>query len=440
MMHGRILVVDDEGSMALAMRQVLARKGYRVDTASGSGEALAALFREPYDAVFTDLRMPGLDGQELLRRVRKLSPGTRVVVVTAFGTVESAVACVRDGAVDYLQKPFSPDALLRAAAMALRPADADGAEDKATEIVAQDPATLAVLALARRAAASDATVLLEAESGAGKEVFARLIHDASPRRRGSFVAVNCAALPRDLLEAELFGHCKGAFTGAHRDRRGHFQNADGGTLLLDEIGEMNPELQARLLRVLQDRVVQPVGSETSLRVDVRVIAATNCNLREAVTDHRFREDLYYRLRVMPIRVPPLRERPADVEPLARQFARRFGGPGAELTAAALARLRGHAWPGNIRELQNAIQRAVILAGGDPIDEHHLQLEPAPRAESAAAAALTLEDAERETIRQVLIRTAGNRAAAAAALGIAPRTLRHKLKRYRDEGRPLGEPS
>jgi len=294
---------------------------------------------------------------------------------------------------------------------------------------------------ATRAAASDATVLLESESGAGKEVFARLIHRESPRSAGPFVAVNCAALPRELLEAELFGHSRGAFTGAHRDRKGHFQLADGGTLLLDEIGEMDPDLQARLLRVLQDHLIQPIGVETPVRVDVRVIAATNRNLRDEVACGRFREDLYYRLRVLPLRIPALRERPADIEPLARRFARHYAGPGALLTPSALDKLRRHDWPGNVRELQNALQRAAILAGDQPIDASHLELEPAlgHRASHAGTPPpLSLQDAERDTIARILTRTRGNRTAAAAALGISPRTLRHKLKRYRDEGHPVLE--
>jgi DNA-binding NtrC family response regulator len=442
-MAERILIVDDEPGMALAMAEVLRRKGYDVDTVHGGQDALAALARRAYRAMFTDLRMPGMDGRELLRRVRTLAPAVRVVVVTAYATVQSAVSCVRDGAIDYLMKPFSPEALEKAAAAALKSGAAQAPDWDKQNVVAADPALVAALDLARRAAASDVTVLLEAESGAGKEVFARLIHRESPRRHGPFVAVNCAALPRELLEAELFGHSRGAFTGAHRDRRGHFQVADGGTLLLDEIGEMNPDLQARLLRVLQDRVIQPVGSEDPLRVDVRVIAATNRCLRDEMLSGRFREDLYYRLRVLPIRIPPLRERPADIEPLARMFARHFGGPDADLTPAAMARLRAHAWPGNVRELQNALQRAAILAGESPIDAGHLDLEPAPDGQPGgedSKTPLSLEDAERETIRNVLIRTKGNRSEAAAALGISPRTLRHKLKRFRDAGQPVLEPA
>ncbi len=439
-MPDRILVVDDEPQMALAMERVLRRSGKEVDTAPGGQEALSALSRRSYDVVVTDLRMPGIGGHELVKRIHALCPGTRVIVVTAYGTVESAVSCVRDGAVDYLMKPFSPEALEQAVAQATRRgAPAPRPEDP--DIVAEDPATQAAMELALRAARADVTVLLEAESGAGKEVFARLIHRESPRREGPFVAVNCAALPRELLEAELFGHVKGAFTGALRDRKGHFEAADGGTLLLDEIGEMSPDLQSRILRVVQDQMVQPVGSETITRVNVRLIAATNRNLREEVAAGRFREDLYYRLRVLPIRIPPLRERPADVEPLATRFARLYGGPEARMTPAALRQLLGHTWPGNVRELQNAIQRATILAGDGPVDVQHLDLEPSLRPmDGAIAASLSLDGAERDTIRRILEKTRGNRTEAAAALGISPRTLRHKLKQYRDGGVPLAEPA
>jgi two-component system response regulator FlrC len=438
-MMDRILVVDDEPSMALAMERALSRRGYDVDTAPGPTEALSALGRRGYGLVVSDLRMPGLDGRELLRRVRALAPATRVLIVTAYGTVESAVACVRDGASDYLMKPFTPDALVGAVEGVLgRDAERRAALDDG-DLVARDPATLAAIDLARRAAASDVTVLLEAESGAGKEVFARLLHRESPRRNGPFVAVNCAAIPRELLEAELFGHRKGAFTGAMRDRKGHFEAAAGGTLFLDEIGEMSPDLQARLLRVLQDHVVTPIGAEAPVQVDVRVVAATHRNLREEVAAGRFREDLYYRLRVLPVRIPPLRERPRDVEPLARRFAVLFGGPDAKLAPDALAALAAHPWPGNVRELRNALQRAAILASGGPIEAIHLDLEPALRpAASASPAPANLEEAERDAVRRVLGETRGNREEAARRLGISPRTLRHKLKQWRDAGAPLAE--
>jgi two-component system response regulator FlrC len=441
-MSERILVVDDDPQMALAMSRVLRRREWIVDVADGGEQALSLLARRDHRLVISDLRMPGMDGRELLRRIRALRPDAAVIVVTAYATVESAVSCVRDGALNYLQKPFSPESLEQAVEEVLRrAAERDEAGCVASDFVAHDPATIEVVELALRAAGTSATVLLEAESGAGKEVFARFIHRRSARAAGPFVAVNCAALPRELLEAELFGHARGAFTGALRDRRGHFQIADGGTLLLDEVGEMSADLQSRLLRVLQDRRVQPVGAEAPIQVDVRVVAATNRNLRDEVAHGRFREDLYYRLHVLPIRIPPLRERPADVEPLAQRFARRHAGPQARLTRAALERLQGHPWPGNVRELENVIQRAAIHAGDGPIEARHLELEPAPSARiDGCASALSLEAAEWEAIRQALAESAGNRTDAAATLGISPRTLRHKLKRYRDAGMPVVESS
>ena len=435
--NDRILVVDDERSMAMAMAQLLRRNRYDVDVVHDAREALGQLSRREYGLVFSDLRMPGMDGRELLNRIRISHPALPVVLVTAFATVESAVRCVREGARDYLMKPFSPEALLAAAATALRNSKIKAVDS--VEVIAEDPSILRTLELARKAAASDVTVLLEAESGAGKEVFTRVIHRESPRRDGPFVAVNCAALPRELLEAELFGHCKGAFTGAHRDRKGHFLAANGGTLLLDEIGEMNPDLQARLLRVLQDHQIQPIGSDETIDVDVRVIAATNRKLKEDVRCGRFREDLYYRLAVMEIRIPSLRERPRDIEPLARRFVSLYADKNVQITDAALALLKQHDWPGNVRELENAIQRASILAGSDPIDCEHFDLQPALRStrhDKIDAAAWTLEEAEWEAIRRTLLHTGGNRSKAALALGISPRTLRHKLKGFRDAGHPV----
>ncbi len=438
-MSTRVLVVDDEPQMALAVSQVLLRTGYEVDTCLEAAEALNHLSQRDYGLVISDLRMPHMDGHELVRRVQTLRAGTPVIVVTAHGTIESAVECVRDGAANYLLKPFAPETLVQATRRALRLHDDGTTGSAGADFVAQDPATLSAVELAHRVARVDATVLLEAESGAGKELFARLIHDKSPRANGPFVALNCAAMPKDLLEAELFGHVKGAFTGALRERKGHFQSAHGGTLFLDEIGEMSPDLQARLLRVLQDHVVQPVGSERNIHIDVRVVAATHRNLREEVREGRFREDLYYRLRVLPLPIPPLRARPGDLEPLARRFAERYGGPGTKLQAAAIRRLREHSWPGNVRELENVIQCAAIHATDGIIEATHLTLEPALRVDAGPTpSTLSLSDAERETIHHALRRYPGNRSAAAAALGISARTLRHKLKQYRDAGEPLVE--
>jgi len=437
-MSTRILVVDDEPQMALAISRVLTRKNFEVDICVEAVQALSRLAEREYAVVISDLRMPHMNGHELLQRVQTLRAGTPVIVVTAHGTVESAVECVRDGAVNYLLKPFDPETLECAVRQALSLRESAAHHGETADFVAQDPATLAAVDLARRAAKVDATVLLEAESGAGKEIFARLIHEKSPRAAGPFVAINCAAMPKDLLEAELFGHVKGAFTGALRERRGHFQAADGGTLFLDEIGEMSADLQSRLLRVLQDHVVQSVGSEQQIRVDVRVVAATHRNLREEVRAGRFREDLYYRLRVLPLPIPPLRDRPGDIEPLARRFAVRYGGPGARLEPAALERFRRHSWPGNVRELENVIQRAAIHTSNGTIEAAHIDLEPA-LFQDTRTATVSLAAAERQTIGRALRENRGNRAATAEALGISPRTLRHKLKQYRDAGQPVPVP-
>ncbi|MCP3979377.1 MAG: sigma-54-dependent Fis family transcriptional regulator [bacterium] len=436
-MSDRILVVDDEQQLATAMSRVLRRAGHVVDIAHDGHEAISLLTQRGYALVISDLRMPVMDGHELLKRARKVRPDIPFVIVTAYGTVESAVTCIRDGALNYLTKPFSPQALEAAVHEILGVGTRDS--ERPVDFCAEDPVTLEVLALARRAARTDATVLLEAESGAGKEIFARFIHRESARSDGPFVAVNCAAMPRELLEAELFGHCKGAFTGALRERRGHFELADGGTLLLDEVGEMTPDLQSRLLRVLQDRVVQRLGSERPTCVNVRVIAATNRRLRDEVAARRFREDLYYRLNVLPLCVPPLRDRPGDIKPLALLFARRYAGAHARLTPRALALLCAHGWPGNVRELENAIQRATILAGHGEIDLDHFDLQPSLTAEAPPAIAQSLEKAEWEAIRQALLQASGNRQRAAETLGISPRTLRHKLKCYRDDGMPVLEP-
>lgn len=431
-MSTRVVVIDDEPTMAEAMAEVLRRRRYEVETFDSGVRALQSMHEAPA-LVVTDLRMPGMSGRDLAAAVRERFPSVPVIVITAFATVESAVECVRSGAVDYLMKPFAPDALIQAVERWILP---ERRERRSTEAIAVDPLSRELLKIARRAARSDATVLLQGESGSGKEVVAREIHAASPRAHGPFVAINCAALPRELLEAELFGHKRGAFTGATQDRKGYFRSADGGTLMLDEIGDMPPELQAKLLRTIQERRVSPLGQDESVPVDVRVIAATHGDLGRAVAEGRFRQDLYYRLSVLPIVVPPLRDRPLDIEPLARAFAADLGD-GATLTDAAIVALQAHDWPGNVRELQNVIQRAAVLNEQRRIDAADVVIESAPASTASAAAdPLSLDDAERVTIERCLARTGGNRSRAASLLGISPRTLRHKLKQYRDRGEPL----
>ena len=360
--------------------------------------------------------------------------------MTAYGQIDRAVQAMRDGAADYLAKPFEPDNLLATVARHFRQAG----ESATPSMVAQDPASLALLELARRVAASDATVLLMGESGVGKEVYARYIHQHSMRAKGPFVALNCAAIPENLLESVLFGHEKGAFTGASTPQPGKFEQANGGILLLDEISELPFNLQAKLLRVLQEREVERVGGRTMLALDVRVIAATNRDLSAWVAEGRFRDDLYYRLNVFPLEIPPLRSRPADIPALAKQFLKRHeqiaGRVGFSFTDAALAELTGYDWPGNIRELGNVVQRAMILAPGAEIGPEHLMLPhtssrltrvptrcPAGQVESG------LKDIERDTILNTLQRMQGSRRKTAEALVMSERTLRHKLKQYREAG-------
>ncbi|MFQ5719038.1 MAG: sigma-54-dependent transcriptional regulator [Acidobacteriota bacterium] len=465
-MTKKVLVIDDEPQMRLAMRRVLEKAGHVVDEAVDGADGLARLGRAEFDAVITDVRMPRLDGSGFLARARDVAASTAVIVVSAFGTVSQAVQLVRDGADDYLLKPFPPEALRQSldAALARRarqvlsrnvpaavtadlptPAGTLTAPQPAT-IQTRDPAMRQLLATAARAASVDATVLIEAESGTGKELLARYIHGKSPRHDRSFVAVNVAALPGQLLESELFGHVRGAFTGAERDRKGWFEIAAGGSLLLDEVGEMPAELQVKLLRVLQERVVFPVGAERPVPVDVRVIAATHRDLAAEVGAGRFREDLFYRLNVLPLRIPPLRDRREDIGLLAHHFAHQHGAAG--LDAAAVRRLKSHPWPGNVRELENALQRAAVLGGRRTLtasDFDDLTLCATHRGTGPVASGptatlsvgTTIDDAERLLIEKTLEAMGGNRTRTAAVLGISVRTLRNKLREYANSPRSGG---
>jgi len=437
-----ILVVDDERSLRGLLARILRGEGYQVLEARTGEDALAQLERRAVHLVITDLRMPGMDGMEVLRHVRRVAPETQVVVLTAFGSIASAVEAMKLGAVDYLTKPLSsPDELrvvVRAALARRRLADdAQALRGSGSDVmpVARDPAMLRVLELAEAVAAQDATVLVTGESGTGKELVARVIHNGSPRQERPLVAVNCAALSETLLDSELFGHERGAFTGAHERRRGRFELADGSTLFLDEVGEMSPSLQAKLLRVLQEREFTRVGGTSVIRVDVRVIAATNRDLAHEIRAGRFREDLFYRLNVFPIRIPPLRERPADVLPLAEAFldraARRVGKPIAALSDGARRALRGYAWPGNVRELTNVIERAVILERSDELLPTSLLLETA--APRTSLPSLDLKELERTAIAEALKVTGGHRRDAAELLGLSLRTLQYRLKEYAEAG-------
>jgi two-component system, response regulator FlrC len=458
-----ILVVEDDDALRDALLITLEAAGHRPQGADGGPAALGLLSRQVFNMVVSDLRMSPMDGLTLLGEIRSRHPGLPVLLMTAFGDVDKAVAAMRGGACDFMLKPFEPRALIeQIARYATPPAPADG-------VVAEDPRTRETLLLAARVARTDATVLLTGESGVGKEVFARYIHDQSPRGKngGPFVAINCAAIPDNLLEATLFGHEKGAFTGAQTAQAGKFEQADRGTLLLDEISEMPLGLQAKLLRVLQEREVERVGGKKPVPIDIRVLATSNRDMLAEVRTGRFREDLYYRLNVFPIEIPALRARPGDIVPLARRALARLAAPqkrAARFAAAAEARLAAYTWPGNVRELENVVQRALILAAGDVIDADALSLTsiaspsaaaPAGSAQSAvplapsfaestsnqsvisvaspASAPANMKDLERQHILDTLASVGGSRKKAVAILGISERTLRYKLAQYREEG-------
>ncbi len=437
-----LLVVEDDLQLRDAICLTLECAGHRVLGAADGPAALRLLEREAFHLVVSDLRMQPMDGIALLKAIRARAPHLPVLLMTAFGDVDKAVAAMRAGACDFLLKPFEPRALLEHVERhAAQPPQSEG-------VVCADPRTRNLLALAARVSKTDATVLLTGESGCGKEVFARFIHEQSPRRGAPFVAINCAAIPENLLEATLFGHEKGAFTGAQAAQAGKFEQAQGGTLLLDEISEMPLALQAKLLRVLQEREVERVGGKKPVALDIRVLATSNRDMAQEVAAGRFREDLYYRLNVFPLQIPALRERPADILPLARHFAALHGSPAARFAEDAEQLLAAHAWPGNVRELENAVQRALILAGGDVVAAEHLQLslrfsapaqqaivvreEAVPEARPPAAPA-NMRELERQHILETLAAVNGSRKRAVELLGISERTLRYKLQQYRLAG-------
>jgi DNA-binding NtrC family response regulator len=449
----RIAVLDDEARLVAILEMVLRRGGYEVEGFTSPEAALAALDARRFDLLLTDLKMPGLDGLGVVERVRASDADIPVVVMTAHATIATAVAALRLGAFDYVEKPFDNDALLAVVARALdhsrlarenRYLRAElASRHGSAAIVAESPALLRVLDLVRRAARSDATVLVTGESGTGKELIARAVHVQSDRVGGPFVAVNCKALAAGVLESELFGHERGAFTGAERARAGLFERAAGGTLFLDEIGETAPEFQAKLLRVLQDKRVTRVGGGEERALDFRVVAATNRDLKAEVEAGRFREDLYFRLAVIPIHLPPLRERREDVLALARHFFVRAAAerrpPLEGWTPEVEAALHRHDWPGNARELENAIERGVALARGPRIELADLLLDAEPPAAGAAAAgddaplAAWLDARAAERIREVLAASGGSRAEAARRLGVDRTTLWRWMQRLGIEG-------
>ena len=434
-----ILVVDDEPGIREFLADALAMDAHDVAQASDGTEALRLVYNRAFDLMLTDLRMPGaLNGIDLLRKLKSEQPDTEVIVMTAHGSVETAVEAMKLGAYDYLQKPIGGPAELRlivARALERRRLRAKVEVQRQSSAVPPlsygDPVMQPVITALEKVARTNSTVLLLGESGTGKEVAARTIHERSARSDGPFVPVNCAAITETLMESEIFGHEKGAFTGASSARRGRLELADGGTLFLDEIGELKPELQAKLLRVIQERRFERLGGTRTIEVDVRWIAATNRNLEEMMAARTFREDLYHRLAVFPIRLPPLRERRRDLLPLAEALLARLaadlGRPPLRLDDSARERIQQGAWRGNVRELGNALERAAILAEGDVVrgDDLHVTMA-APLAELGGS---TMEEIERGAIERALSESGGNRRRAAERLGIGERTLYDKLKRY-----------
>jgi len=441
MTRARVLIVEDDVSLREALSDTLQQAGYSAFGAPDGDTALAILARERIDAVVSDVQMAPVDGHALLKAIKQDHPALPVILMTAYGTIQNAVAAMHEGAADYLVKPFEVDAVIELIERYAAPGN-----DNDLGLVAEDPRTLRMVELAQRVADTDATVMIGGESGTGKEVFARFIHNHSRRAGGPFVAINCAAIPENMLEALLFGYERGAFTGAYQATPGKFEQANGGTLLLDEISEMNLALQAKLLRVLQEREVERLGGRRLIQLDVRVLATSNRVMREEVAAGRFREDLYYRLHVFPITLPPLRERRQDILPLAEHLTRRHANAqrGPRLSREAAARLLEHHWPGNIRELDNVMQRALILRRGDEISVADLSFESgeAPRGGCDAVMELPpsgnelgeeLRRREARLIMEALRAGNGNRKHAAITLGISERTLRYKLARMRDEG-------
>jgi two-component system, response regulator FlrC len=426
-----VLVVEDDRELLEAVCTTLELDGIAALGASDGSGALDLLESSEIGLVISDVGMAPMDGIALLAEIRRRRPDLPVVLMTAYGVVEQAVEAMRAGAADYLTKPIEAQALVALA----RRLTAAAPAPVATGLIAEDPLMRELLRLAARVAQSAATVLLTGESGSGKEMFARFVHDNSPRASGPFVAINCAAIPENLLEATLFGHERGAFTGAQATQAGKFEQANGGTLLLDEISEMPLALQAKLLRVLQEREVERVGGRKPIALDIRILATTNRDLADMVRDGRFREDLFYRLNVFPLRVPPLRERPRDIVPLARHFAARMSAERRiQFSAEAEAVLRSHSWPGNVRELENTVQRALILASGETIAASDIVVSnTTPRAAVNDGLSTDIKSLERDHILTTLKEVNGSRKLAVQRLGISERTLRYKLQQYRLEG-------
>lgn len=436
-----ILVIDDDRLIRSFISTILKEDGHHIEEAGNGGSGLEKLRTSEFELVITDLRMPDISGMDVLCEGRKIRPEARWIIITAYGSIESAVEAMKMGASDYLTKPFgSPDELRHVVRRVLKEVEQEqklslmseelGKQYPPPEMIFLGNRMDSIRRLVEEVAPTPATVFITGSSGTGKELVARLIHQLSPRKDGPFVAVHCAALPETLLESELFGHERGAFTGATSTRKGRFELADGGTLFLDEIGDIAPSLQVKLLRILQEREFERVGGTKSVSVNTRIISATNMDLKSAVAGGRFREDLYYRLNVFPIALPTLKERSEAILPLAEYFASKFGTSFGKkisgFTEDAQAALLAYRWPGNIRELQNVVERAVILSSG-LIDKTHLNLETSLGATDGADGLLKL--GEKELIRKTLLETKGNRREAAEILGISLRTLQYRIKQY-----------
>ncbi len=449
-MPGRILVVDDELNIRGALAKILEKAGYAVIAAENGDTALSVLHETPFDLVVTDLKMVGAGGLEVLRAAKQRQPEAEVIVLTAYGTVESAVDAMKEGAYDYLAKPIDPVRLLHVAAKALehkalreevRQLREQAAVSTAFEhIVGRSLAMRAVYEKVRQVSPTTATVLISGDSGTGKELVARAIHNRSQRKSGPFVTLNCGALPETLLESELFGYERGAFTGALTTKEGRIEQADGGSLFLDEVGEMSAKTQIDFLRVLQEREFRRVGGNRPLTVDVRFIAATNKSLEQAVKAGRFREDLFYRLAVVPITLPPLRERPEDIPLLAmtfiRDFCAQYQRPEKSFSPAALQALREYAWPGNVRELRNLVEHLIVTVPDRVMRPVHLPSTiltgEKPERGVTVPLGIPLDVIEEQIIRRTLKEITSHREQAAKLLGISPRALHYKLRRYRIE--------
>ncbi|MBM3297492.1 MAG: sigma-54-dependent Fis family transcriptional regulator [Candidatus Aminicenantes bacterium] len=447
-----LLLIDDDPAVRDSCGQVLSRAGYRVTTASTGEEGLERFGAGPFFAVLLDLKLPGMGGLDVMRRIKDASPETPVIIITGYASIESAVAAVKQGAFDYLAKPFTPDELRLAVRRALEGRKRQietlylrrelEAEDTSDMVTGRSRAMARLMDIVRRVSPTDSTVLIIGESGTGKELLAREIHRHSLRREAAFVVVDCGALVESLFESELFGHVKGSFTGAHETKHGRFESANGGTIFLDEIGHISLNIQAKLLRVIQEREVTRIGGSRPIKVDVRILAATNVNLEDLVRKGTFREDLFYRLSVVPVHIPPLRDRKEDIPFLVDHFLCKFNRRAkrnvTSISPRALKALQDFDWPGNIRELENTIERAVVLSKKDNLGPEHLIYYGVstglPRTgPDGGGGVRPLEEMEKEHIRSALLAHLGNRTRTAEALGIDRKTLWAKIKKYGLEG-------